>query len=251
MGEADIRQVLRDIRNLPHSDYRLNSTPTTEPNGNFKGSVKLINTFARLAFPKFAELGDKSFVSVEPKVQLVLVSNQFISYHFVESAALAIFPVFEPAFIGLGGISLGRYMHTQEVLGRKTEVIEPKIRKAELFILSRKNPEKGLYITVQDGKHTGIQYSAFYRVGTVTKLDQFGKSDEGWFMVNPLLKGIITFPNEESVCYGGAGVLDMTYPIKTITERYEQYTKIINNLGIKFTDDHAENGTLAIETLSK
>jgi len=224
------KQLLRKIGRIPSSDYRVSAKPIEKPTGMLQGGIELIEKFAEMSFNGLKDLGGKPYIAVDPRVQLYLVNNN----DYIGSTAMAVFPLSEPKYVGIGSIYLGRYLIKQE----KTELVLPKIRKAELFFKDRKNPSQGYIIEIKDSPHRDERFYALYVMKDPhTRLVQFGTNQRGWFVpISDSVGSFVSFVEEESSLRDGIDYIILR-DTKHIFARAYRMEKKIRSLGIKLTDD--------------
>ena len=242
-AKAILKSLKREANDLPRSDYRLNSEKAEKPLGLLSGGLKIVDEFAKASFKHVPEVHRKHLVLVNEAVQLYLTSED----QKVNSVAMAIFPIFEPNFVGMGNIYLGAY----ETKIEGVTIRESKVREANLYFLKRDNPEAGYNILVRDAKHKDVRFSAIYKMGPQeSKLVQFGISDKGFF--NPITPddpkmGLVSFPDEDPIFYGGSGTFDLKRYTREIMMNYQKLQRAVKDYGLDFKDDWAKSGTLQLK----
>jgi hypothetical protein len=227
MGESS--QLLDEIRNIPKSDYRLTGTRIENPDANFRGGIRIIEQFAKLSFNRLTDLGENSYISVDPKVQLYLTNI----HNYIQSAAMAVFPIHEKTYFGMGNIYLGRYLIKKDGV----DIIKMKIRNGRLLFINRDHPDRRSLIQVKDSLHRDERYFAYYRIKDgETTLIQFGTNKRGWFTPDKSESSMVTFAEEEPLYFGG---VDFTISEPSEHQIYQQLQleMKIRSLGIVFIDE--------------
>ena len=244
MSEAKriLKELKREVNSIPSSDYRLNSEPAEKPNGLLVGGLKLVDEFAKASFVKVPEAREKHLVLVNPDVQLYVCDDD----RKVNSVGMALFPIFEPKFVGMGNIYMGAY---ESKIGEGSNLRQLKIREANLYFLRRDDPESGFTILIKEAKHKDRRYSAIYKIGEgYSDLIQFGVSDKGFFVPKPSSDrmGLVSFDEEDPTFYGGAGTIDIKRYTSEIKHGFDYLKRMVKDYGLDFKDEWEQNGTIKL-----